>query len=168
MASWDRVKKFTDSFHFQEMSNLVCGKWKRICLCASCVTKLAPGSKTFSITLRTFTVLATTSAKCAQKSSNLETLCRSIATGTTKKTCPLLCGMARCFRNSLLFQGTWTMSMPAFRKWIRICTNVWSAARCVAWKETWLHTLRTHTFPEITIVTTVQKFSIPETLCSFT
>ena len=117
-------KNFTDSFHFQEMSNLVCGKWKRICLCASCATKLALGSKTFSITLRTFTVLATTSAKCAQKSSNLETLCRSIATGTTKKTCPLLCGMARCFRNSLLFQGTWTMSMPAFRKWIRICTNV--------------------------------------------
>ena len=71
------------------MSNLVCGKWKKICLFASCATKLVLGSKTFSITLRTSTVRGTISAKCVPKSSNLETRCRSIATGTTKKAFPL-------------------------------------------------------------------------------
>ena len=145
------------------MSNLVCGKWKKICLFASCATKLVLGSKTFSITLRTSTVRGTISAKCVQKSSNLETRCQSIATGTTKKAYPLSDGMAKCFRNSLFFQGTWTMWMPAFRKWIKMCTNVSSVARCVVLKGTWWHTSKTHTFLEITVATTVTMSSNLET-----
>ena len=124
------VKTSSDAFHFQAMSNLACGKWRKICLCASCATKLVLGSKTFSTMQRTSTVQETMSVKCVPKSSSLETRFQFIATETIKRTCPLSAGIARCFRNSLFFQGTWTMSMPAFRKWIKICINVSSVARC--------------------------------------
>ena len=85
--AWSKIP--TDAFHFQAMSNLVCGKWKKICLFASCATKHVLGSKTFSITLKISIAQGTTSAKCVPKSSNLETRYRSIATGTTKKAFPL-------------------------------------------------------------------------------